>query len=277
MQMTHLCFVSAQGVHTVLTEPWQEYPFPFMLWQRFRTEGNQIVLPEGWLAEGADGQPGSLIGLEDANYRLKGEAWTGMMLVRRYDENAMALTDCLTRDRFTVGRSRKNDICYRDAFLSSAHGVFSYNRQGQLCYEDDSTNGTFLNGTLLHHEVRVLREGDQLDFPPLMRVVVSNNRLFIRHPKEQAEVHLPLCPPPDGRKLVSLYFGSRNSICHVFVDPAATRSSFLSAARQQLPEDAAALLGENAVLQDVYSQTLVHSDALMAQHLQQASPCFFVL
>lgn len=275
--MTHLCFVSAQGVHTVLTEPWQEYPFPFMLWQRFRTEGNQIVLPEGWLAEGADGQPGSLISLEEANYRLKGEAWTGMMLVRRYDENAMALTDCLTRDRFTVGRSRKNDICYRDAFLSSAHGVFSYNRQGQLCYEDDSTNGTFLNGTLLHHEVRVLREGDQLDFPPLMRVVVSNNRLFIRHPKEQAEVHLPLCPPPDGRKLVSLYFGSRNSICHVFVDPAATRSSFLSAARQQLPEDAAALLGENAVLQDVYSQTLVHSDALMAQHLQQASPCFFVL
>lgn len=275
--MMQLCFVSRQGVHTVLTEPWQEYPFPFLLWQHFRTEENQIVLPDGWVAEGADGQPRNLIGPEDANYRLKGEEWTGMMLVRRYDEGAMALTDCLTKERFTVGRSRKNDICYRDAFLSSSHGVFSYSRQGRLCYEDDSTNGTFVNGALLHHAQCELQEGDQLDFPPLMRVVVSNNRLFIRHPKEQAAVHLPLCPPPDGRKLVSLYFGSRNSICHVFADPASTRKGFLAAARQQLPEDTAALLGEDAVLQDVYTQAFVHSDALMAAHLRSASPCFFVL
>ncbi len=56
----------------------------------------------------------------------------------------------LKSDRFTIGRAQTNDLTIKDARLSMKHCsiIKTQGSDGclQVCIEDSSTNGTFVNG-----------------------------------------------------------------------------------------------------------------------------------
>lgn len=76
---------------------------------------------------------------------------------RNMQKNSFILQSMLT-----VGRSPENNFVIQDAKVSSRHCVFLV-KNGRVWIRDNrSTNGTRLNGILLHQETEV-KNGDTLD------------------------------------------------------------------------------------------------------------------
>jgi pSer/pThr/pTyr-binding forkhead associated (FHA) protein len=51
--------------------------------------------------------------------------------------------------RITVGRNPDNVIVLNDPQVSSYHMIFSIQTEGVVVWDNNSTNGTYLNGILL--------------------------------------------------------------------------------------------------------------------------------
>ena len=68
------------------------------------------------------------------------------------------------RENTTIGRSRKNDICIPDPFLSASHARI-YFADGEFYLEDlGSTNGTLYNGKYIGNYTVTLKSGDKVGF-----------------------------------------------------------------------------------------------------------------
>ncbi|MFN0120204.1 MAG: SpoIIE family protein phosphatase [Blastocatellia bacterium] len=67
----------------------------------------------------------------------------------------------LVRQRITLGRSTRNDLCLEDPFSSRLHAEVRQREDGFWVTDLGSANGTFFNGQRLTSPVR-LREGDQI-------------------------------------------------------------------------------------------------------------------
>jgi pSer/pThr/pTyr-binding forkhead associated (FHA) protein len=67
----------------------------------------------------------------------------------------------LVKNRTFLGRKPHNDIVVNDAVVSGDHCVFELRRLADVYVEDlGSTNGTYLNGKMLHNERPQLRDHD---------------------------------------------------------------------------------------------------------------------
>ncbi len=68
------------------------------------------------------------------------------------------------RENTTIGRSKKNDICIPDPFLSSSHARIFF-ADGDFYLEDmGSTNGTLYNGKYIGNYTVPLQNGDKVGF-----------------------------------------------------------------------------------------------------------------
>jgi len=68
------------------------------------------------------------------------------------------------RENTTIGRSKKNDVCIPDPFLSSSHAVIFF-ADGEFYLEDlGSTNGTLFNGKYIGNYTVPLKNGDKVGF-----------------------------------------------------------------------------------------------------------------
>lgn len=67
----------------------------------------------------------------------------------------------LELNRISVGRSGDNDIALQDPFCSGHHAYIHTSKQGYVIQDNDSKNGTFLNGNKIAHESE-LKRGDEI-------------------------------------------------------------------------------------------------------------------
>ena len=59
-------------------------------------------------------------------------------------------------DRVSLGRSSNNDYKIVDSKMSASHCILELTPRGELLFKDlDSTNGSFLNNSRIHHSVMV--------------------------------------------------------------------------------------------------------------------------
>lgn len=67
--------------------------------------------------------------------------------------------------KITIGRGPDNDIVYDIPMISTKHAELLINSNGTIILKDISSNGTWINGRLLHHDSCVVRQGDNVLFP----------------------------------------------------------------------------------------------------------------
>ena len=79
-----------------------------------------------------------------------------LVLVREDGESSFPLT----RDSYTLGRHRNNDILVSDSKVSSFHARIDRSPEGFLLVDLNSRNGTFLNGKKI--ESGLLKTGDEI-------------------------------------------------------------------------------------------------------------------
>lgn len=64
-----------------------------------------------------------------------------------------------------IGRNPDNDLVYSDPVISGSHAEITIKDDGGLLLTDHSTNGTRVNGELLHHSIRRVTTADKVVFP----------------------------------------------------------------------------------------------------------------
>ncbi|HZS07276.1 MAG TPA: SpoIIE family protein phosphatase [Blastocatellia bacterium] len=82
------------------------------------------------------------------------------LIVRTTNANADSMVE-ITRQRLTIGRSARNDLCLEDPFSSRLHAEVRQRDDGIWVSDLGSANGTFLNGHRLTSPAR-LRNGDRI-------------------------------------------------------------------------------------------------------------------
>ena len=80
----------------------------------------------------------------------------------------------LTRDTYTVGRHRNNDIVVSDPKVSSFHARLDRSADGFTVVDLKSRNGSFINGKRV--ETGPLSNGDELKMGPA-KLVYREDRL----------------------------------------------------------------------------------------------------
>lgn len=273
--MMHLCFICSQQMQEMDLTGAEEELFTLLSpWNPARVQEGALHLPDGWSACRQDQTPLACIPLDkEANYTLKNDEHTAMLMVRSGGAEVITTSELLATERFSVGRSRRNEICYRDGYISTSHGVFSFDSEGALWYSDNSTNGTFINGKLLCGEKQQLQSGDQLCFPPLMSIVVNGCVLTVRRPAEHSQLNLPLREADDNIRNVALYMQAMGRMFHLRVPrDASTLEAFMACALAQVDEHAQGYLAQPVVLYDPENQTPITSDALLAGVLDKMAP-----
>jgi len=65
----------------------------------------------------------------------------------------------------TIGRAPDNNIVYSSPTVSAHHAQLSTDRNGNVIIHDFSTNGTMVNGSIIHHSSYFLHGGDSVVLP----------------------------------------------------------------------------------------------------------------
>jgi hypothetical protein len=68
---------------------------------------------------------------------------------------------CILKGRTTIGRDTDNEIMLRDLKVSRHHAVIETSQQGWIIDDQNSANGTYINGTRIGHP-QLLRHGDEI-------------------------------------------------------------------------------------------------------------------
>mgnify|MGYP004653482645 CR=1 FL=1 len=82
------------------------------------------------------------------------------LLNRRGDLSFRVEESYSVKDKTTLGRGANADITIPDPFLSSVHMQFIKEGAGYAVLDNDSTNGTFVNGDQVQNEPCALKTGD---------------------------------------------------------------------------------------------------------------------
>jgi hypothetical protein len=64
----------------------------------------------------------------------------------------------------TIGGSAENDITLPDFAVSTSHARISYRKDRYVLFDLKSTNGTFVNGSKVEEDGRILEDGDVIAF-----------------------------------------------------------------------------------------------------------------
>lgn len=70
---------------------------------------------------------------------------------------------------FYIGRNPDNDIVYNEGQVSGRHAEITVGDDGQIVFADYSTNGSYVNGVLVHHASQPIAYGDEIIFPGNIR------------------------------------------------------------------------------------------------------------
>ncbi|OCA87678.1 type VII secretion protein EssC [Bacillus sp. FJAT-27225] len=126
----------------------------------------------------------------------------------RDSQSALVFTEPNTEDRqtftkflvdrdmeITIGRSEQSDIVLANQFVSAQHARLSF-RQGQWRIEDDSTNGTFVDG--IRVKKRDLKFGDMI-YIMGFKIIVGNHFLAFNNPGGTVQIRKNALKPFIGQ------------------------------------------------------------------------------
>lgn len=65
----------------------------------------------------------------------------------------------------SIGRGRSNDIVLNNEAVSNSHAIITFGEDGTIIYTDNSTNGTKINGKIVHGRSVYLRGNEIIVFP----------------------------------------------------------------------------------------------------------------
>jgi len=275
----HLCFICDGKQHNIEVKDGQvELYTPLSIWNPAIVKENTLYFPEGWHVHNESAPPTYQIDLDrEANHTLVCDGHHARLMVRHGGTERLQSLSVLTTARFSVGRAHTNELCCRDSYLSSYHGVFFYDREGALWYEDTSTNGTFINGMQIRGEKRRLHRGEQLDFPPLMHVVTDGGVLHIRCPKEHVQISLASLPADKARLNTAVFNQQTGCLYHIQLDPQInTLAGFRACAAAQMSQEGQ-YMTSSCMLRDADTHSLITSDADFCQLLKNGAPTFVML
>lgn len=97
-----------------------------------------------------------------------------------YDSQVVRL-----EDELSIGRTNQADVVLSDGGLSRKNTTFFRDGEDILIVDENSTNGTFLNGERLGNAPRVLKDGDRIKLGNDTRILVEIGETFTR----EAEFH----------------------------------------------------------------------------------------
>lgn len=112
------------------------------------------------------------------------------IIFKKLDRQQLVFAKYLTAGRnIRIGRDEQSDICDPQSIMSASHGFISF-RDGGAQYADQSSNGTYLNGRMLHNTAVQLRFGDVLTFPTGLKLVMLGRVIALNHLGSLAHVRL---------------------------------------------------------------------------------------
>ncbi len=82
------------------------------------------------------------------------------------------------KGRTTIGRDTDSEIMLRDLKVSRHHAVIEFSRQGWIIADQNSANGTYVNGARIGHP-QLLRHGDE--------IAMGEIKMIFSHPVEDTE------------------------------------------------------------------------------------------
>ncbi len=115
------------------------------------------------------------------NLKISGDNGRVILFAESIDETRQNFKKIFVRnpDNFNIGRTNDNHFCYENRFVSSKHAQLSYNGNTWEIRDTGSTNGTYVNGFRVQHQV--LSPGDFI-YIMGMKIIIGNNFIALNNP-----------------------------------------------------------------------------------------------
>ncbi len=96
----------------------------------------------------------------------------------------------IPRKKIVIGRSERADIRDSGVLMTSEHGFLGLTQEGYVKYQDQSSNGTYLNGRKLLGNTARLKFGDVLAFPTGLKIIYLDDCIAVNRTAGSREILL---------------------------------------------------------------------------------------
>ena len=216
----------------------------------------------------------------DFTCRLAGQREKSLLIVRSGVEEKE-----LSPERYalpmvaSVGRDSVNTIVYQERLISSSHGRFFLNDNAELCYQDESKNGTVYNGMIIRNSCVKLKNGDEILFPPLLHVLLSGDVLIINRPRGLLSCSLEPVndSPSEGRMHALVLLTSAGLLVRTDLPEKPVSLEILrSCVRDNCPTSLWPLLSAENVLLEGHTRYPLMTDGSLTDSLQRGNRIFII-
>ena len=120
------------------------------------------------------------IGLEEHNIFMSRDGEITIILKKMGVERLRFSKYLVGSNTLTIGRNPQNNVYDADQRLSTSHGYILFSGGNSAEYTDNnSANGTFLNGRRIRGSTVLIQYGDLLTFPSGLKIIFLGNMIAI--------------------------------------------------------------------------------------------------
>lgn len=121
------------------------------------------------------------------NLKIAGSDERVLIFAETIDHSRRVFQKYVAREAtaLTIGRNKENQVCFTNRFVSGKHAVLSFDGTRWSISDDDSTNGTYVNGFRV--EKQNLEAGDFVYIMGL-KIVVGYNFLAMNNPDDMLRI-----------------------------------------------------------------------------------------
>jgi len=112
-------------------------------------------------------------------------------IFKQCDKKTLCFTKYrLPKYKVVIGRRGDAHISDSSLLMTGDHGYLGVTQEGYVKYQDQSKNGTYLNGRKLHGNTARLRFGDVLAFPTGLKIVFLGECIAVNRTSTSSQVKL---------------------------------------------------------------------------------------
>lgn len=119
--------------------------------------------------------------------KIKGTNEKALLSTEAIEETRQTLKKVVSLhpDSYTIGKSADNNICFDNSFVSGHHAVLSFDGTSWAILDENSTNGTYVNGYRIRNQV--LKPGDYIYIIGL-KIIVGKDFIAINNPDGKVKI-----------------------------------------------------------------------------------------
>ena len=187
---------SAWNISATITQWESGWPGDVSIHFRCADDTVYLTLPRDFMWQDRSGHGERALPLERAVAFDTPFGSTITLLLSKHDVESLVFTKYRANtSRITVGRLEQNDICDMDGNVSGEHGYLELGGN-RAEYTDRSSNGTYLNGRMVHNNSVLLQFGDTLILPSGLKLIYLNDIIAINHMGALKHARLPQASAP---------------------------------------------------------------------------------